>query len=138
MVLTQVPPYNDLLWPALQAVIELGGSASIGELDAAVTDREQFTPEVQSVLHGDGPMTEVQYRLAWARTYLKGMGLLTNSQRGVWSVTELGETVTEDQIPTLRTEYIAANRKKGPKRKGAKSNLDNEIDQAEAEAEAEW
>jgi restriction system protein len=73
-------------------------------------------------------MTGVQYRLAWARTYLKGMGLLTNSQRGVWSVTELGETVAEDQIPTLRAEYIASTRKKGPK-KGAKSNLDNEIDQ---------
>lgn len=50
-------------------------------------------------------MTEIQYRLAWARTYLKGMGLLTNSERGVWSVTELGETVAEDQIPTLRAEW---------------------------------
>lgn len=133
----EVPPYHFFLWPALQAVIALGGSASIAELDAAVIDREDLSPEVQSVLHGDGPMTEVQYRLAWARTYLKGMGLLTNSQRGVWSVTELGETVTEDQIPTMRAEYIADNRRKG-KKKGAKSNLDNEIDQAEAEAEADW
>jgi Mrr N-terminal domain/Restriction endonuclease len=129
---------DDFLWPALQAVLALGGSASIAELDAAVIDRENLSPEVQSVLHGDGPMTEVQYRLAWARTYLKGMGLLTNSQRGVWSVTELGETVAEDQIPTLRAEYTASRRKKGPKKKGAKSNLDNEIDQADAEAEADW
>jgi hypothetical protein len=53
----------------------------------------------------------------------QGMGLLTNNQRGVWSVTELGETVTEDQIPTLRAEYIAANLKKGPKRKGAWADL---------------
>jgi restriction system protein len=134
----EVPPYQHFLWPALQAVLALGGSASIAELDAAVIDRENLSPEVQSVLHGDGPMTEVQYRLAWARTYLKGMGLLTNSQRGVWSVTELGETVAEDQIPTLRAEYTASRRKKGPKKKGAKSNLDNEIDQADAEAEADW
>jgi restriction system protein len=62
-----------MYWPALQALIALGGSASIAELDAAVIDREQFSPEVQSVLHGDGPLTEIQYRLAWARTYLKGM-----------------------------------------------------------------
>jgi len=101
----EIPPYHFFLWPALQAVIALGGSASIAELDTAVIDRENLSPEVQSVLHGDGPMTEVQYRLAWARTYLKGMGLLTNSQRGVWSVTELGETVAEDQIPTLRVEW---------------------------------
>jgi len=68
-----VPTYREMYWPALQALIALGGSASIAELDAAVIDREQFSPEVQSVLHGDGPLTEIQYRLAWARTYLKGM-----------------------------------------------------------------
>jgi restriction endonuclease Mrr len=59
------------------------------------------------VLHGDGPSTEIQYRLAWARTYLKGMGLLTNSQRGVWSVTELGQAVKEDQIAQLHAEFVA-------------------------------
>jgi hypothetical protein len=63
MTPTQVPPYNDLLWPALRAVIELGGSASINELDATVIDTEEFSPEVQAVLHGDGPSTEIQYRL---------------------------------------------------------------------------
>ena len=136
-----VPPYHFFLWPALQAVIALGGSASIAELDAAVIDRESLSPEVQSVLHGDGPMTEVQYRLAWARTYLKGMGLLTNSQRGVWSVTENGQTVTKDEIPKLRAEYFASYRKSGSrkkKKKGPQSLLDNEIDQTEADAEADW
>ena len=137
----EVPPYQFFLWPALQAVIALGGSASIAELEAAVIDREDISPEIQGVLHRDGPMTEVQYRLAWARTYLKGMGLLTNSQRGVWSVTENGQTVSEDQIPTLRSEYLASYRKSGPKKKGRKrsqSLLDNEIDQAEVEAEEAW
>ena len=112
-----VPAYTDLLCPALQAVIALGGSASIAELDAAVIDREQFSPESQSVLHGDGPSTEIQYRLAWARTYLKGMGLLTNSQRGVWSVTELGQTATGDQIPKLHAEFVATTRKRGKTKK---------------------
>ncbi|MGO9152299.1 restriction endonuclease, partial [Mycobacterium sp.] len=134
----EVPPYPFFLWPTLQAVIALGGSASIAELEAAVIDRENISPDVQGVLHGDGPMTEVQYRLAWTRTYLKAMGLLTNSQRGVWSVTELGETVTEDQIEPMRAEYNRTRPKKGPKKKKAESNLDNEIDQAEAEAEAKW
>ena len=59
-----------MLWPTLQAAIALGGSASIAELDAAVMDREQFSSEQQDVLHGDGPQTKIQYRLAWARTYL--------------------------------------------------------------------
>ena len=134
-----VPPYTDLLWPALQAVIAVGGSASIAEMEAAVIEREGVTPEVQSVLHGDGPSTEVQYRRAWARTYLKGMGLLTNSQRGVWSVTELGQSVTEDLIAPLHAEFVATTRNKGkPKKKGAKSDVESEIEQIEAAAETKW
>ena len=139
-----VPQYQFFRWPALRAVIGLGGSASIAELDAEVIDRTEISLEVRGVLHGDGPMTEVQYRLAWARTYLKGMGLLTNSQRGAWSVTENGQAVTEDETSTLRAEYLAslaANRKSSPNRKktkGQKSDFENEIHEAEAEAEDAW
>jgi len=32
MTAVAVPQYNEMLWPALQAVAELGGSASIGEM----------------------------------------------------------------------------------------------------------
>ena len=40
--------------------------------------------------HGRGRRTELEYRLAWTRTYLKKFGLITNSQRGVWSLTPDG------------------------------------------------
>jgi restriction system protein len=128
-----------MLWPTLQAAIALGGSASIAELDAAVIDREQFSGEQQDVLHGDGPQTEIQYRLAWARTYLKGMGLLTNSKRGVWTVTEAGQDATENQIGPLHSQFVAAyKQKRGKKESGEKSSVSSEIDQVEAEAEADW
>lgn len=123
-----VPPYKDMLWPALQALIALGGSASIAELDAAVIDREQFSQEVQSVLHGDGPSTEVQYRLAWARTHLKGMGLITNSQRGVWTVTETGQSSTQDQFDSLNAAFVASRYKeKKSKSKGVKPSVASEL-----------
>jgi restriction system protein len=50
------------------------------------------------------------------------MGLLTNSQRGVWSVTENGQTVTEDEIPKLRLEYLASYRKPGSKKQKKKGS----------------
>jgi len=31
-------------------------------------------------LHKDGPGTEIAYRLAWARSYLKGMSIAENSE----------------------------------------------------------
>jgi restriction system protein len=127
-----------MLWPTLQAAIGLGGSASIAELDAAVIDREQFSPEVQNVLHGDGPLTEIQYRLGWARTYLKGMGLLTNSKRGVWAVTEAGQNAPEEQMAPLHQQFVNVSKKKAKKKGSVKQNVSNEIDQVEAEAEADW
>lgn len=78
-----IPQYSELLNPVLEALRRLGGSASISELDAEVirglglTDEEIATPQIE-------------YRLAWARTYLKGYDAITNSARGVWVLTERG------------------------------------------------
>ncbi len=137
-----VPAYSDLLWPTLQTAIALGGSASIAELDAAVIEREQLTPEQQSVLLSGGPQTVVQNRLAWARTYLKGMGLFANSARGVWSVTPEGQVATQESLEPLRAAF-AADRKKASKRGKKRSGDDgsdvgSELDQVEAEAEEKW
>lgn len=136
-----VPSYSDLLWPTLRAAIEIGGSASIAELDAAVIAREGLTPAQQSVLLSGGPQTVVQNRLAWARTYLKGMGLFANSTRGVWSVTPEGQVATKEGLEPLRAAF-AADRKKasrGKKRSGGDgSDVGSELDQVEAEAEEKW
>lgn len=67
----------------------------------------RFTEAQQAVLHGDGPRTELEYRLAWARTYLKGMGALNNSERGVWSTTELGRTLMPEDVESRHSAYKA-------------------------------
>jgi restriction system protein len=107
MTVTEVPPYNELLWPALRAVSDLGGSASIGEIVESVIKQQGFSEAQQAVLHNDGPETEIGYRLAWARTYLKGMGLLTNSARGIWALTEAGtELLTSPITDGQRQERV--------------------------------
>jgi restriction system protein len=52
-----------------------------------------------------GPIRgQIRYRLAWARTYLNGLGLLTNSRGGVWTVTAVGQAPTSrDQVGKLLT-----------------------------------
>ncbi|ORK00436.1 restriction endonuclease [Prescottella equi] len=116
-LIAQLPPYTELLWPTLQALIALGGSASNNELDGAVVERQGWSPELQGVLHGEGPGTEVEYRLAWARTYLKGMGLLANSRRAVWSVTKQGRAVTEPELRPLLLAFTADKRRQRLSRK---------------------
>ena len=108
-----VPAYTEFLWPAVVAVRKLGSSAAIEEMVGQVIQEMALSEEQQAVLHGDGPGTEVAYRLAWGRTYLKKMGLMTNSGRGVWSLTDKGETVQERQIRPLHAEALRQMRAGG-------------------------
>jgi restriction system protein len=101
-----IPPYSDLLWPTLVAVRRLGGAARLEEIDETVIEAEGFSDEQITRLHKEGPSTEVEYRLAWARTYLKSMGLLQNPARGTWATTERGKKVAESEIEPLRRAYL--------------------------------
>ncbi len=83
----QVPAYDKLMIPVLDALIGLGGSGTIEEINEKVYELKNFSEEVLEISHGEaGSVSEVDYRLAWARTYLKKFGLLENSARGVWNL----------------------------------------------------
>ena len=84
----QVPTFDELMVPLFQSLKALGGSASIAEIDEKVGESLQLPEEVLEVPHNPekSNQTEFQYRLAWARTYLKKYGLIDNSSRGVWVV----------------------------------------------------
>jgi restriction system protein len=93
-----IPSRAELLQPTLRAVSEIGGSGTVGEIDNKVIELAGLTEDQQAVLHGNGPRTEVQYQLAWSRTYLKAMGLLENSARGVWTLTDLKRFAPSDDM----------------------------------------
>jgi restriction system protein len=134
-----VPDYSQLLWPTIQALRTLGGSGSIDEIAETVLQREAFTEEQQAVLHGDGPQTEIEYRLAWARTYLKNMGLLVNSRRGVWTLTEEGRSARREDIPRLRADFVARLREEQrAKRLAEQVKAENFGGQESADEEQDW
>jgi restriction system protein len=145
MAAADVPQYNEMLHPTLLAVAELGGSASIGEIVETVVKREGFSNAQQAVLHNNGPETEIGYRLAWARTHLKGMGLLANSVRGVWALTDEGTSLVtdssgnedqrRDQVRQLAAAYLVETRKA---RKVKQSQDNGEPDAAGLTEEQGW
>lgn len=81
-----LPQYNELYPAVLQALHELGGSGSIEEIDNKVIELQNYSTDIVDILHGEGPRTEIEYRLAWTRTNLKKYGLLENSSKGVWAI----------------------------------------------------
>ncbi|MCY6491975.1 restriction endonuclease [Leptolyngbya sp. GGD] len=75
-----------MLLPTIQALQTLGGSGTTEEIYDKVVQLLNLPDTVLEILHGTTSQTEVEYRLAWSRTYLKKYGLLQNSARGVWSL----------------------------------------------------
>lgn len=94
----QVPSFDELMWPTLQALRAMGGSATNEELLARVIELESYASDVQAVQHSDNRQTKLNYNLAWAKTYLKKDGAIQNSSRGVWSLTKIGEQLTATDV----------------------------------------
>ena len=74
------PTYTELIVPTYQALIKLGGSGTNNEICEQVIKDLQLSDEVVDESHlGSENQTELEYQLAWARTYLKNFGVIINS-----------------------------------------------------------
>jgi restriction system protein len=90
-----VPTFDSMMNPLIEALRELGGSATIEEMRDKVAENMGLSDEQIELLHDPekGSQTAVEYRLAWTRTYLKKYGLLENSSRGIWALTPEGRKI---------------------------------------------
>jgi len=70
---------------------DLGGSGSLYEIDLRVIEILDLPSDLVAQPHPARPsQTELQYRLAWARTNLKQDGLIENHAYKLWRLTALG------------------------------------------------
>lgn len=86
----ELPTKHELAWPTLKVLEDLGGSASIKQITSELAEFLSLPDESRDLLHGRGPYTELEYRAAWARTYLKNIGAIENPARAIWRITNLG------------------------------------------------
>jgi restriction system protein len=86
--------YDELFNPALQALHKLGGSGTNNEIEEQVIILLNLSNDEIEDIHRSNT-TKLSYRLAWARNYLKRLGLVENSSRAVWSLTSEGIKTTK-------------------------------------------
>lgn len=80
-----VPNYAVLIEATFLALKQLGGSGQNDEINKKVYDILKVPSNVLEILHtGRNSFSEIDYRLAWARTLLKNYGAIRNSARRVW------------------------------------------------------
>ena len=114
----RVPTFTALFNPTLEAIRSLGGSASNPEITNQVIEDLNLPEQITQIVHGQGRQTELEYRLAWSRTYLKQYGLLDNSEKGIWSLTTSGYD-TKIVEPNVVVSFFRQQRQES----GAKSQL---------------
>lgn len=125
----EIPTYDELIIPTVQALLQLGGSGTIEEINTKVYEIAQIPDKILQIPHDeDGSRNEVEYRLAWSRTYLKKFGLLENSEKGVWALLK----------PDINVNAIDVELIKRTVREQAKSAKSEAIPTKKVQAEIEY
>jgi len=86
--------YDELFNPVLQALHRLGGSATNEEIEEKLAAILDLSNEAVEEIHR-GSTTKLSYRAAWAKNYLKRLGLIENTSRAVWVLTPEGRNTKE-------------------------------------------
>ncbi|MFM5885641.1 MAG: restriction endonuclease [Novosphingobium sp.] len=121
MQIADLPKYFELMRPTLIALDNIGGSASLNEVNDAVVDLIGLSPEALEVAYDSGQGTVVADRLSWARSHLKAAGFLASGGRGVWLLTDEGRLAKEWSEDLLKKRVAAAVRQQQEARKKAES-----------------
>lgn len=90
MAAVTIPGIADLMLPALKAVHNLGGSALRSEILAHVRESASLTDEQIAAVYPGSGRSRVLHSAEWAIYWLKAIGALENSSRGVYVTTPDG------------------------------------------------
>lgn len=125
--------HDDLFNPTLKAIKELGGSASVSEMEEEVAQLLNLAEDAINEIHREST-TKLTYRLAWARNYLKRYGLLENSSRGVWALTEKGQKTDEVDQEKVK-KYVVRKDREERNKKASKSSDEPKLEDVTEEIE---
>jgi len=81
-----LPKSQELVLPLVAVLKNAGEPLSNDELERGICDLLHIPVELQQLIHA-GRRTELQYRLAWARTKAKGLGLISRQRPNYWQST---------------------------------------------------
>lgn len=91
--MVKLPPISVLMDPVLVAVDTLGGCATNDEIRVRVTAAFNPLADQAAARYGENDSrTELEYRLAWARTHLRNQNFLDSPGKKQWRLTDAGQT----------------------------------------------
>lgn len=121
---SDLPTYDQFIKPTIDALISLGGSGSVDEINNKVAESLKLPKEILEIPHGSDNRSEFEYRLAWTKYYLKMAGVIDNSTRGVWTLVipfEQAKKINPDELVKAVKETFKEAPKKERSNKKNKS-----------------
>jgi len=106
------PAFQFFIKPTIEALSQLGGSGANSEIYRRVIQITNLSEDIIDEMHSF-TMTEVEYRLMWARTYLKNYGAVENSKQGVWVLTAKGAALAKQADLDVKEILRFTNSKSG-------------------------
>lgn len=97
-----IPKYDDFLKPTLRTLRELGGSGSNEEIADSLVSTMKLTPAQLEAVYPKSGATIAPDRMTWARSYLKGAGLVASGGRGLWILTDAGREAADYEDSRVR------------------------------------
>jgi restriction system protein len=124
---------DDFYLPTLQVLRDLGGSASIEEIEEKLIERFGFTSEDLDETYevsGDNIVTD---KMSWARSYLKFPNFVSNDSKGVWVLTEAGRAAADLPFEVVQKAIREAKRARRAAQLAERKATDEDLDRILAE-----
>lgn len=116
------PSSQFFIKPTIIALYQLGGSGANSEIYKKVIQITNLSEEIIDEMHSF-TMTEVEYKLMWARTYLKNYGAVENSKQGVWVLTAKGASLAKQNDLDIKEIVRFTNNKNGSSKNSDSDSL---------------
>lgn len=100
-----IPDYQSLMRPVLECA--RNQPRKISEVVEEISERLGLTDEERQQLLPSGKQTTITNRVHWARSYLKQAGMVRNTKRGWYELTERGRNALNDATLQIDAKYLA-------------------------------
>jgi restriction system protein len=90
----------------LLKLVEDGREYFLRDVIKNLADKFQLTEEERKELLPSGQQAVFTNRVTWAKTYLKQAGLLENTRRGYFRITERGKQVLKEFPDKIDVKYL--------------------------------
>lgn len=99
-----IPDYQSLMKPVLE--LSASGEMKVSDAVALLEDSFGLTDEERQELLPSGKQSRFANRVHWARSYLKQAGLLRNTRRGYFQITEEGKRVLDENPARVDAKFL--------------------------------